>query len=72
MTSVSMTGVSTQELLDDMTDFELLAWYDEAMKNLEIVAAKERDSEWHSTCFGALFVIRAEMNKRGFDDRKLY
>lgn len=67
-----MTGVSTQELLDDMTDFELLAWYDEAKKNLENVADKERDSEWHNTCFAALFVIRTEMNKRGFSDRKLY
>lgn len=66
-----MSAATAHELLDTMTDMELLAWCDEAKKDLEIAAAEEHNSEWHGTCFAALYVICTEMSKRGFTERKL-
>jgi hypothetical protein len=55
-------GVNTPA---DMTPDELHAWRDMAYADLCTAAAEQPQSDWHSACFAALYVVCQEINRRG-------
>jgi len=51
----------------DMSDDEVLYWFEEACSDLAEVAAKEPNTEWHECCFAATIVLADEMSKRNLN-----
>jgi len=57
--------IETNDYLSSLSDKELQAAADEAYADLIKAAHTDNNSEWHSTCFAALFCFCNELNKRG-------
>lgn len=51
--------------VEQMSDYELIAWCSQAKEDLEDAATNQPQSDWHATCFAALYQIACEMNRRG-------
>ena len=67
-----MTPAEIREMLDALSNAEVVAKLDEAVKDCEEAAKAERNSEWHDACFAGVMVFGQEFLKRGIDLRVLH
>jgi hypothetical protein len=58
-------GATAQEHLDGLSDAELVSALKIAKEDLAKAAATQRNSEWHESCFAAVYLFADEMGKRG-------
>jgi hypothetical protein len=54
-----------QGYLDDLSDEELKAAFHVAYADCMEAGEKEKDSEWHQSCFAGLLTYSTELHKRG-------
>ena len=59
-----MTQEYCTDYLRGLTDEELKKFADTAHKDTIEACTKEKDSEWHQSCFSALYMACTELNKR--------
>ena len=51
--------------LEVMTNDQLRAFAEQAESDLYQAATFDKDSDWHASCFAALYMACMEMNSRG-------
>ncbi len=51
--------------LDSLSNEQLLEAFETAQADLAQAAEKEPNSEWHESCFAALFIYCTEIGRRG-------
>jgi hypothetical protein len=56
--------------LEAMTNEELRAFAEQAEGDLYQAATFEKDSDWHGSCFAALYMACMEMSSRGMKPLK--
>lgn len=67
-----MTPVEMRAMLDEVTDAELVLMLDEATNDCSEAAKSDPNSEWHQTCFAAVWMLGQEFLRRGIDLRTLH
>lgn len=61
------------QLLDfsQYTNTQILGMLAQAELDLEKAATEEKESEWHQSCFAAVFVLIGEVAKRGIKKEQI-
>ena len=63
--STPIRGTGLRKFLTVLSDIEILEMTEMAYSDLKKAANEQNNSEWHMSCFAAVYILSCEMKDRG-------